>query len=140
MVIHEPQSWLRGPSPSLCGHDLRRRHRRVRFVVGLDSYRRRTCLVVVEPIWSYIAHIAQFWATSTSRWAVRVIVGVNMSSMGHMFRRWAVCFIDGLYVSLMGRTFRRRALSVAVGRYLSSTGGLCYRWAVGRAVGDFVGL
>jgi len=118
---------LRGASLSLCGHRLLHRHRLDRFVavglhsplLGLDIHYRWVSfavvaldwppihLVVVEAIWSLYC---QCWATSTSRLAVGVIVGVNVSSMGRMFRRWALC--------------------VTVGCYVSSMSGVCCRWAI----------
>ena len=65
------------------------------------------CLVIIEAIWSLYC---QCWATSTSRLAVGVIVGVNVSSMGRTFRRWALC--------------------VAVGHYVLLMSGVCCRWAI----------
>jgi len=63
--------------------------------------------VVVEAIWSLYC---QCWATSTSRLAVGVIVGVNMSSMGHMFCRWALCVAVGCYVLSMSGVYCRWAI------------------------------
>ena len=64
---------------------------RIRLIAVEPSRRRRSHLVIILPV-----------ATSTSRLAVGVIVGVNVSSMGRTFRRWAVRFVDGPYVSSMG--------------------------------------
>jgi len=109
---------LRGASPSLCGHCLLHCHHLDRFVavglhsplLGLDIHCHwvsfavialdwlRIRLIVVEAIWSLYC---QCWATSTSRLAVGVILGVNVSSMGRTFHRWALCVAVRHYVSPM---------------------------------------
>ena len=48
-------------------------------------------------------------------------------SLGWIGRKWAVRVIVGVSVPSLGCTFRRRALSVDVGRYVSLTGGVCCR-------------